>query len=146
MTLVRFNNRPATRAFNNLMDDFFTGMPSFIGNEGTNGPRPAPVNITETEHEFLLELVAPGLQKEDFKISLDQNTLTLSAEKKEETVKEGEKQIRREYRFQSFKRSFTLDEKIDAGRIVAKYLNGVLTVNLPKPESVKSITKEITIE
>ncbi len=147
MTLVRFNNRPATRPFNNLMDDFFTGMPSLLGNELTTAnQRLAPVNIAENENGFVLELAAPGFQKEDFRIHLDQHTLTVSAEKKVEAAKEQEKQVRREFRIQSFKRSFTLDEKIDAQRIVAKYLNGVLTVNLPKVESVKSVAKEITIE
>ncbi|HEX8313497.1 MAG TPA: Hsp20/alpha crystallin family protein [Segetibacter sp.] len=104
-----------------------------------------PVNIRETEKEYLLDVVAPGLNKEDFKISLENNLLTVSVEKREETVNEGEKHIRREYGFQAFKRSFTLDEKINADGISAQYVNGVLTLNLPKKEEVKPATKQISI-
>jgi HSP20 family protein len=72
--------------------------------------------------------------------------LTISAEKKDEVKKENEKQIRREYSYRSFKRSFTLDEKIDATNIEASYINGVLTLNLPKKEVVKASATEIVIK
>jgi len=91
-----------------------------------------------------LEVVAPGMKKEDFEISLENNMLTISASK-EETKNEQEKQILKEYKFQSFKRSFTLDEKINAESISAQYVNGILTLNLPKKEEVKPATKQITI-
>ena len=94
----------------------------------------------------MLELVAPGFQKEDFKINLDNNTLTISAEKKEETENQNEKFIRKEYKQQSFSRSFTIDENIDAGNISAKYVNGVLTLNLAKKQEVKPPVKEISIQ
>ena len=146
MTLVRFNNKPA-KSFNNLMDDFFATMPSIIG-EGTgwNDKLFAPVNIRETEKDYVLEIVAPGMNKDDFQINLDNNTLTISAESKEESLNENEKQIRKEYRYQSFKRSFTIDENIDAENIAAKYLNGVLTLNLPFKTEVKSPVKQISIQ
>jgi HSP20 family protein len=97
-------------------------------------------------------VVAPGFEKTDFKVNIDQDVLTVSAEKKEEVKENAEnaaktdKQIRREYSFRSFKRSFTLDEKIDAGGIEAKYNNGVLTLNLPKREVVKGSAQEINIQ
>jgi HSP20 family protein len=149
MTLVRFNNKPA-KSFNNLVDDFFTQMPSLFRDDfsTTYGRHAAPVNITETEQDFVLELVAPGLEKEDFKINLEQNNLTISAERKPvapEAKVEG-KQIMKEYSFASFKRSFTIDEKIDATNIVAKYTNGVLTLNLPKKAEVKEAAKHISIQ
>ncbi len=72
--------------------------------------------------------------------------LTISAEKKNEVKDENEKQIRSEYSYRSFNRSFTLDEKIDAEKIEAKYLNGVLTLNLPKKAEVKASAKEISIQ
>jgi HSP20 family protein len=93
-----------------------------------------------------LEVVAPGFQKEDFKINLDNNTLTISAEKKEETENQNEKFIRKEYKQQSFKRSFTIDENVDAENISAKYVNGVLTLNLAKKQEVKPSVKEISIQ
>ncbi|MEI2737455.1 MAG: Hsp20/alpha crystallin family protein [Chitinophagaceae bacterium] len=105
-----------------------------------------PVNVKETEKGYLLEVVAPGFEKADFKVNLNQNLLTISAEKKEELKEEKEKQIRREYSYRSFKRSFTLDEKIDATNIEASYVNGVLTLNLPKKEEVKASATEIVIK
>ena len=104
-----------------------------------------PVNVKETEKSYQLEVVAPGFEKTDFKINLDQNLLTISAEKKDEVKDENQKQIRREYSYRSFKRSFTLDEKIDATNIEASYINGVLTLNLPKKEVVKASATEIVI-
>ena len=90
--------------------------------------------------------MAPGFEKTDFIINLDQNLLTISAEKKDEVNQENEKQIRREYSYRSFKRSFTLDEKVDATNIEASYINGVLTLNLPKKETVKASTTKIVIK
>ena len=143
MTVVRFKNRPnGAAAFNNLLSDVFPQFPSLYREDLRHA---TPVNIRETENEFLLDVVAPGLNKEGFKISLENNLLTISAEKKEETVNEGEKFVRREYQSQAFKRSFTLDEKIDADGISAQYVNGVLTLNLPKKEEVKPSTKQISI-
>ena len=66
--------------------------------------------------------------------------------KKEETKEENVKQIRKEYTVRSFKRSFTIDEKVDTNSIEAKYVNGVLTLNLPKKEQVKASAQEITIQ
>jgi HSP20 family protein len=148
MTLVKFNNKPVSKSFNNFMDDFFATVPSILQNEFTspNFRSFTPVNIKETENDYVLEVVAPGFQKEDFKINLDNNTLTVSAEKKEETENKNEKLIRKEYKQQSFKRSFTIDENVDAENIAAKYINGVLTLNLPKKVEVKPPVKEISIQ
>ena len=147
MTLVKFNRKPFERSFSNLFEDFFNDMPVLktdFDQSEWNGF--APVNIKETEKSYDLEVVAPGFEKADFKVNVDQNILTISAEKKNETKEENEKQIRREYNHRSFKRSFTLDEKIDASNIEAKYVNGVLTLNLPKKEAVKASAKEISIQ
>jgi HSP20 family protein len=145
MTLVRLNNK-TPKSFNNLVDDLFTNIPSLLRDDFlTPSLQTTPVNIRETENDYVLDLIAPGFEKEDFKINLDKNTLTVSAEKKAESENRDEKNIRKEYKFQSFSRSFTIDEKIDATNIVAKYLNGVLTLNLPKKVEVKEAVKEITI-
>jgi HSP20 family protein len=147
MTLLRFKNLPAEKSFNNFMDGFLNDFPSlYSGASNQNGFGSAPVNIKEMENEYVLELVAPGLDKDDFKINLDNNLLTVSAEKKSETENQNEKVIRKEFKFQSIKRSFTLDEKVDAENIVAKYLNGVLTLNLPKKAEVKASVKEISVQ
>ena len=148
MTLVKLNSRPLQKSFNNLMDDFFATVPSIFRDDFVTPSFRSftPVNIKETENDYVLEVVAPGFQKEDFKINLDNNTLTISAEKKEETENQDEKFIRKEYKQQSFSRSFTIDENIDAENISAKYVNGVLTLNLAKKQEVKPQVKEISIQ
>jgi HSP20 family protein len=144
MTVVRYKNRAnGEPAFNNLLSDLFPSMPSLYRDEFRQS---VPVNIRETEKEYILDIVAPGLNKEDFKISLENNILTVSVEKKEEAVNEKEKVVRREFKQTAFKRSFTLDEKINAEAISAQYVNGVLTLNLPKKEVVKPAAKQITIQ
>ncbi len=106
----------------------------------------APVNIKETDKEYELHLVAPGLKKEDFKLSVDKNILNISFEQKEEEAKEeGTKWLRNEYRFRSFKRSFTLNEKVNASGISAKYNDGILYITLPKKENAEPTTQEISV-
>jgi HSP20 family protein len=154
MTNVKFARKPFEGTLNTIVDGLFTELPVFFKTNFNNTERKSlvPVNVKETEKSYQLEVVAPGFGKADFKINLDQNLLTISAEKKDE-VKEDcfgstsqEKQIRREYNYPSFKRSFTLDEKIDATNIEASYINGVLTLNLPKKEAVIALTTEIIIK
>ena len=144
MTYVKFNRQPFEQSFNNLIDGLFSENPVSYQNGRTKGF--VPVNIKETDGTYNIEVVAPGFEKSDFSINLDQNILTIAAEKKTEEKNEKEKQIRTEYKYRSFKRSFTLDEKIDASGIEAKYNNGVLALNLPKKEEVKASAKEITIQ
>ena len=148
MTPVKFNNRPFEKSFNNIIDELVYGLPVFV-NEGFNPLSKesfVPVNIKETGNSYFLEVIAPGLNKEDFKVNLDDTILTISAEKKTEVKDEKEKQIRKEFSFRSFKRSFTIDEKIDATGIEASYVNGVLTLNLPKKTEVREAAKEIIIK
>ena len=140
MTLVKFNQKPFEGSFNNFVDDLIAGFPVLTKNEVDQAWKESvPVNIKETEKSYNIEIVAPGFEKTDFKISLDQQILTISAEKQNEVNAENEKQIRKEYSYRSFKRSFTLNEKIDESTIDAKYVNGVLTLNLPKKAEVKSV-------
>lgn len=145
MTHVQFNRRPLEKSFNNLFDDLFAGLP-VIYKSDQQWKCFAPVNIKETGNAYHIEVVAPGFEKENFKVNVEQNILTVSAEKKEEVKEDGQKEIRREHNYRSFKRSFTLDEKVNAAGIEAKYVNGVLTLNLPKKEEVKESAKEIAIQ
>src|SRR6476646_9453299 len=102
MTLVKLNSRPLQKSFNNLMDDFFATVPSIFRDDFVTPSFRSftPVNIKETENDYVLEVVAPGFQKDDFKINLDNNTLTISADKKEETENNNEKFIRKEFKQQ----------------------------------------------
>lgn len=148
MTLVRFNPKPLEKSFNNLFEDFFNDFPVLYKNDTNESVWKgiAPVNIKENDKSYNLEVVAPGFEKADFKINMDKDILTISAEKKNETNTENEKHIRKEYSYRSFKRSFTLDEHIDTSSIDASYVNGVLTLNLPKKETVKTVATEIKIK
>ena len=148
MTHVKFTRKPFEGSLNNIVDDLFTELPVFLKNEFSQSGQKGfvPVNIKEMDKSYRLEVIAPGFEKTDFRVNLDQNLLTISAEKKDEVKEENEKTIRREYNYRSFKRSFTLDDKIDATKIDASYINGVLTLNLPKMEMVKASAAEITIK
>jgi len=132
---------------NTLFEDLFNGFPSkFLQAELNPAQHQAPVNIRETEKAYLLELVAPGMDRQDIKVNMDDQLLTISAEKKTNTQQENERVVRREYAFRSFTRSFTLDDSIDTERIQAKYDNGVLHLELPKKEAEKIQPKEISIQ
>ena len=139
MTYVKFNH-PALKTFDSFFDNLVNEFPTLQ----SNGFFP-PVNSYEKKDAYELELNVPGRSKEDFKITVDNNVLTVSFEKKEETKNEDTKQIKKEFSLQSFKRSFTLDEKVNAENIIAKYENGLLVVSLPKKEEVKPEVKQIAV-
>ena len=89
MTRLEFKNIPANGSFNKLMDDFFPALPSLFGQDSLKGFQHAvPVNVIDTAEGFILEISAPGFEKENFKINLEQNILTVSADKKEAEEKE----------------------------------------------------------
>ena len=144
MTLLKVNQ--PKRYVNGWMDEFLNDFPTAFGKTSREDFFTPQVNIKETNDAYVLVLSAPGRTKEDFKINLEKNLLTISSEKKGEENKENEKQIRKEFALQSFKRTFTLDEKIEADKIEAKYENGLLTLNLPKKEEVKLAAKEISVQ
>src|SRR5688572_13783744 len=103
MTHVKFSRRPFEQSFNNLVDDLFSELPVLYKSD-LNQKGLIPVNVSETDKAYNIEVVSPGFEKPDFKINVDQNILTISGQKKEEeVVKEGNKQIRKEYSYRSFK-------------------------------------------
>lgn len=142
MTTVKFN-QPAFKTLDMFLDNLLTDLPVSNRNNSINFPA---VNIIESKDDYQLEFNVPGRNKEDFKITVDKNILTVSFEKKEESKDENKQFIKREFVFQSFKRSFTLDEKINADDINAKYENGILSLTLPKIEEVKVLPKEIAVK
>ncbi|MEO7313643.1 MAG: Hsp20/alpha crystallin family protein [Ginsengibacter sp.] len=141
MTNVRFN-QPGFKTLDSFFDNILSELPNVQKRSESFLPA---VNISENENAYELEFNAPGRKKEDFKITFDQSILTIAFEKKEEKKEEGKKFIKTEFSTQSFKRSFTLDEKINADGIEAKYEDGILTLTLPKVEEVKVLPKEIAI-
>jgi HSP20 family protein len=146
MTLVKVNNH-VTKSFDGLMNDLFNDLPATFGKTFREDVFSfPPVNIVEKADSYQLEVAVPGLEKADFNIKLEGQILTISAAKKEETKAENDKVVRKEFSSKAFKRSFTLDEKIESSSIGAKYENGILTLHLPKKEEVKVVSKEINIQ
>ncbi len=141
MTQVKFNRTPAR--YDSFFNDFFS-FPAFRPAPSRFSGSPA-ANIRETSDAYLLELNAPGRDKGDFKINVDQDLLTISYEKKEEKTQEDAQAIRREFSFNSFKRSFTLDDQVDTANIQASYENGILKIELPKKENAKAEVRQIAI-
>ena len=143
MTMIKVNN-PVQRNINSIFDELFNELPAF-GRNINNLFSPA-VNIVENNEAYHLELMAPGRNKEDFAVDVEKDLLTISYTAKEEAKVEGLKTVRKEYSLQSFKRSFNLDEKINADGIQAKYENGILKLYLPKKAEVTQPAKSISIQ
>ena len=138
MTLVKRNRGlfPSTPSF---FDDFFTKDLFDWSNSNLGTSLPA-VNISENDENYNVEVAAPGLKKDDFKVEVDNDVLTISSEKKEtkEEANESERYSRKEFKYSSFRRSFALPEgQVDVDKIKAEYKDGILTLGLPKREEVK---------
>lgn len=131
---------------NEHLNQFFSD--DFWGFRGVDQSVGVPVNLRETDKAYEMSLVAPGLRKEDFKLNLGNDLLTVSYEQKEEQNLGGKSEgwLRKEYRMQSFTRSFTLDDTIDQGRITASYDNGILHLTLPKKENAQRLSKTIEVK
>ncbi|HVU55386.1 MAG TPA: Hsp20/alpha crystallin family protein [Puia sp.] len=149
--IKKTDHRPAT--FGSVVDELFQNNLNRLFDDrlwGFNGLQTesrVPVNIRETDTSYEVEVVAPGLKKEDFHLSYTGDTLTISFEKKEEkTVGDAQKWIRREYRSGSFSRSFTVDSTVDVDKAVAHYEDGLLTLTLPKKEEAKRISRKIDVQ
>lgn len=134
----------ALRNLNSLpsfMEEFFNNdLPAWNRN---NIPA---VNVIEGKEEFKIEVAAPGLAKDDFKIHLDNNVLSISANQEIKNDEEGERYTRREFSYTSFERAFTLPETVHGEKISASHKNGVLTIHIPKKEEAKvKPSREIAI-
>jgi HSP20 family protein len=132
-----------------VFDDFFRPWNEWFEGGGLLGRTmnvPA-VNITEQKDDYLVSLAAPGLKKEDFKIDVDGNMLTISSEKEDSREEKDKKFTRKEYSYSSFSRSFTLPEEINKEKIEAKYEDGVLKISLPRrDEAKKPSAKHIAVK
>ena len=142
MSLIRRNKNllPSLSRFWDDDDFFNRGIMSWGQSNFSDSNTTLPaVNIRETDDNYAVEMAAPGMKKEDFKIELDNNVLTISAEKTEEHEENGkEKYSRKEFSYQSFQRSFNLPkEVVDEDKIEAHYKDGVLHLTIPKKEEAK---------
>ena len=146
MTLVKFNERRDGGLISPVLGDIFENFfnDAFVSDRMIS--RVPAVNISETDNHQHIELAAPGLKKDDFKINLDRNVLTISAEKETEHKDNGRKYNKREYAYSSFVRSFTLPESADDASIGAEYTDGVLRIKVAKKEEAKMPTRQIEIK
>jgi HSP20 family protein len=132
-------NRQAPAHFANLLE-------GFLNNEFARPDHKVPVNIRETADKYEVHVIAPGMQKEDFNISIEKDMLSISFDHKNETKEAEDKWLKQEFRLQSFKRNFSLNEKVDATGIGATYENGILTVGLPKKEKEEPKSVSISVQ
>ena len=120
-----------------LVEEFFNGelFPKFFDSD-TSYSIPA-VNILENKDEYRIEVAAPGLDKEDFRINLENNVLTVSSEKEEKKEDTNERVMRKEFNYYSFNRSFTLPMTVNAEKIKANHKDGILHILIPKKEEAR---------
>lgn len=144
MTILKYRPEQLT-PFNELFSDFLGPVIGQVqGNDDL--PRVMPrVNIVEDADGSSLQLLAPGYAKSDLKLHIENDTLIISAEKKNEALNEKERFTRREFTFASFKRSFRLPKNAQVENIKAEHLDGVLTIRIPRTEARLPKSQEITI-
>lgn len=139
MTLVKSNT---WNNFPTLLSDFFDNDNVFTNRWFEKEFTLPAVNIKEKNNEFNIELAAPGFNKNDFKINVDENVLTISAETKDEKKSEDERYTKKEFSYNSFSRSFTLPQTVNAEKIDASYNDGILKLTVPKKEEAKTNNKK----
>ena len=134
--LMRFQKTPVQSSLSRMMDEFFNGGLTDWDNQNLMATQPS-VNVIENEDSFDVEVAAPGLKKEDFQLTVEEDMLTISGERKEESEKSEGTFTKREFNYSRFSRSFQLPESCDSERISAAYKDGVLNLNIPKKEEAK---------
>jgi len=150
MTLIKFHHdniidSKAKRYFEaDLMFPGFGGVLDNYFKKDYHHRETAPsVNVIESDQAYQLEYLVSGFKKEEIKVALAQNVLTVNAEKKIENTASNKRYARKEFSFSSFKRSFTLPEKIDAEQMTAKYEHGILSIVIPKKVEENKITSKV---
>jgi HSP20 family protein len=147
MTLVKFNSEDKRK--NSLMHGFSDVFDSILNDTFFTDRMVARVpaaNISETSNHYHVELAVPGLKKEDFKLKVDGNVLSISAEQSHQDTQQDRNFNKREFSYTSFVRSFTLPDSADENGIGAKYQDGVLCIDIPKREDAKIQSRQIEIK
>ncbi|MDV7187087.1 Hsp20/alpha crystallin family protein [Lutibacter sp. TH_r2] len=134
-SLANTNSNVSFPTLSNWLDDIFNrDLPSVFTSNFNTGITLPKVNIKETGDAFIVEMAVPGLKKSDFHIDLDNQVLSISTETKEQKE---ENYTRREFGYSSFKRTFNLPESVNDEKINASYVEGILSIHLPKKEEAK---------
>ncbi|MCX7985810.1 MAG: Hsp20/alpha crystallin family protein [Bacteroidales bacterium] len=129
-----------------LVEEFFNNDFPFSWLRTWSTSSVPAVNIAENKDEYRIEVAAPGLDKDDFKVNIEDDTLTISANKEVKKEEKDETYTRREFSYTSFSRSFNLPDTVDSEKIKAEHKNGVLTIYVPKKEEVKKkLSREVKI-
>jgi HSP20 family protein len=128
--------------FPTVFEDFFKPWNEWFDNSGLWGRmmKVPAVNITDNKNDYHVSIAVPGMKKNDFKIDVEGNMLTISCEKEESKEEKEAKYTRKEYNYSSFSRSFTLPDDVMKDKIEATYEDGILLMKLPKTEESKKIT------
>lgn len=147
MTLVKHHKRPVRSSFfDSIFDDLFLGEAFPKAAMTSRALKTPSANVQDTDSEWVVELVAPGWNKEDLKISVDEGSLSITAEVKETSEETEKNYARKEFHMSSFERRFQLPENANEDDIKAEYRNGVLFIHIPKMESnLKKPQRQIQI-
>ena len=145
MTLVKFN-RDNGNALMPGVNDIFESIFNDTFFSDRMVTRVPAVNVSETEGNYHIELAAPGLKKEDFKLNLENNVLNIAVEQTTDQRDIQKNYSKREFSYNSFVRSFTLPESADEGAIDATYTDGILRIDIAKREEAKPIRRQIEIK
>ena len=133
-------------------DDFFSNLFDQVSKEVSNlgkevsgyfsqeelGTTVPAINLIETDDAYEVEVAAPGMSKEDFKVNLGDESITISADKESSTEDSGRNYKKREFNYAKFSRSFSIPEEVDTSMVKASYEEGILTITLPKKEEFKT--------
>ncbi len=143
--IAKFRPLPSTNFFSNsLFDEFFNrSIGDVVGSD--NWISQPAVNILETNDAFLIELAAPGFDKKDFELNVENHRLVVRGKREQAEPENGKQYARREFRFASFERSFKLPETVNQEAVSAVYENGILVVSLPKRDEAKPVVKTISV-
>jgi HSP20 family protein len=146
MSLIKFNNGTRNNGLSTGVNDIFESIfnDSFFSDRMMS--RVPAVNVSETADQYVIEMAAPGLSKDEFKINLERNLLTVSAEQQTRTEESNKRYNKREFNFTSFVRSFALPESADDARIEAEYRDGILHIAVAKKEEAKITSRQIEIK
>ena len=146
MSLIKFNKGSKENALTTGFNDIFESMfnDTFLSDRMIS--RVPAVNVCETEDHYQIEMAAPGLNKDDFKVKLDRNLLTVSVEQQMQHEESNKQYNKREFSYSSFVRSFALPDSADDAGIEAKYDNGILTISVAKKEEAKQTVRQIEIK
>jgi HSP20 family protein len=141
--LARINRNYVPAYWDDFFNDRFFNQ---VNSTTCNGNNPG-VNVSEDDKGYTIEVAAPGIARKDFNLEIENDVLTISTEHKESKEEKKQNFLRREFNYQTFKRSFQLPETVDQEQIKASHESGILTLTLPKKEEVvQKVPRQIEVQ